>query len=154
MSINEPKYRRSLRILPVCGKKAVESWSFHISWPPQNVHCSLQHISVNIFAGLKTTSLRHNVYSKGPYIKYDRNFLAFFNPLPPSDCKMMSLLLNRKTSLLLILTAICQPPLPPRLRSYLMYGPQDKDSLVTDAFVAPNTVMYSIKFRSSIKRLY
>ena len=49
---------------------------------------------------------------KGPYIKYDRNFLAFFDPLPPSDCKMTSLLLNSMMSLLLILTAIQQPPPP------------------------------------------
>ena len=42
---------------------------------------------------------------------------------------MMSLLLHRMTSLLLILTAIHQPPLPPWLRSYLMYGPLGKYSI-------------------------
>ena len=46
----------------------------------------------------------------------------FLHP-PPSDCKMMSLLLNSITSLLRILPAIHQSPPPPRLRSYLMYGP-------------------------------
>ena len=51
-------------------------------------------------------------WAQGPYIKYDRNFLAFFDPLPPSDCKMTSSLLNSMTSLLLILTAIHQPPSP------------------------------------------
>ena len=45
-----------------------------------------------------------------------------FLPLPPSDCKMTSLLLYSMTSLLLTLTVIHQPPLPPRLPSYLMYG--------------------------------
>ena len=39
-------------------------------------------------------------------------FWPFLTPSPPSDCKMTSFLLNRMTSLLLILTANHQPPLP------------------------------------------
>ena len=60
---------------------------------------------------------------------YENNYLVYYAihyvwpQFPPSDCKMTSSLLNSMTSLLLILTAIHQPPLPPRLRSYLMYGP-------------------------------
>ena len=56
---------------------------------------------------------------KGAY----RNFWAFFDPLPPSERKMTSLLIYTMKSLLLILTAFCQPPLPPRLRSSLKYPP-------------------------------
>ena len=55
--------------------------------------------------------------------KDDRNFSAFFDPLPPSERKMMSLLLYTMTSLLLIVTAFGRPPPPPRLRSSLKYAP-------------------------------
>ena len=40
-----------------------------------------------------------DLYSKGQYIKYDRNFFAFFDPLPSSDSKLKSLMLNTMTSL-------------------------------------------------------
>ena len=60
---------------------------------------------------------------KGAYFKDDRNFSAFFDPLPPSERKMTSLLLYTMTSLLLILTAFCRPPLPPRLRISLKNPP-------------------------------
>ena len=63
---------------------------------------------------------------KGAYFKDDRNFSAFFDPLPPSERKMTSLLLYTMTSLLLILTAFGRPPLPPRLRSSLKYAPLHK----------------------------
>ena len=42
---------------------------------------------------------------KGAYFKDDRNFSAFFDPLPPSERKMTPLLLYTTRSLLLILTA-------------------------------------------------
>ena len=60
---------------------------------------------------------------KGAYFKDDRNFWAFFDPLPPSERKMTSLLLYTMTPLLLILTAFGRPPLPPRLRSSFKYPP-------------------------------
>ena len=60
---------------------------------------------------------------KGAYFKDDRNFWAFFDPLPPSERKMTSLLLYTMTSLLLILTAFGRPPLPPSMRSSLKYPP-------------------------------
>ena len=47
---------------------------------------------------------------KGAYFKDDRNFLAFFDPLPLSERKMTSLLLYTMTSLLL--TAFGRPPSP------------------------------------------
>ena len=48
------------------------------------------------------------------------NYCMHASDTVSSDCKMMSMSLNRMMSLLLIVTANC---LPPRLRSYLMYGP-------------------------------
>ena len=60
---------------------------------------------------------------KGAYFKDDRNFWAIFDPLPPSERKMTSLLLYTMTSLLLILTAFCRPPPSPTLRSSLKYPP-------------------------------
>ena len=67
--------------------------------------------------------LSYLIFAKGAYFKDDRNFLAFFDPLPPSERKMTSLLLYTMTSLLLILTAFGRPPLPPSLRSSLKYLP-------------------------------
>ena len=61
---------------------------------------------------------------QGAYFKDDRNFCALFDHLPSSERKMTSLLLYTMTSLLLILTAFCRPPLPPTLRSSLKYPPQ------------------------------
>ena len=40
-------------------------------------------------------------------------FRPFFYPLPPSEHKMTSLLLNTVTSMLLIVTALGRPPPPP-----------------------------------------
>ena len=51
-------------------------------------------------------------HTKGAYFKDDRNFSAFFDPLPQSERKMTSLLLYTMTSLLLILTAFGRPPSP------------------------------------------
>ena len=48
----------------------------------------------------------------GPYIKYDRIFLAFFDPLLPSDCKIMSLLLNSGHNCYLYCLQFANPPSP------------------------------------------
>ena len=66
----------------------------------------------------------------GADFKDDRNFSAFFDPLPPSERKMTPFLLNAMTSLLLIVTAFGRPPLPPKLRSSLKNAPLTKTKVV------------------------
>ena len=93
--------------------------------------------------------------SKGAYFKDDRNFWGFFTLSPPSERKMMSLLLYTMTSLLLILTAFCRPPLSPRVRSSLKYHPQETDLKQHEAIhkseghsAVPNVTMDSKRCKS------
>ena len=61
-------------------------------------------------------------FYKGPYIKYDRNYLAF---LYPSPLWLQNDVIVTKQRDITISYTDCNSltPLPPRLRSYLLYGP-------------------------------
>ena len=68
---------------------------------------------------------------KVPNIRYGCIFWPFLTP-PPSDCKITQSLPNGIMTLLLMLIAICQFLLPPRLRSYVWPAPKEKESCSRD----------------------
>ena len=84
----------------------------------------MEILRISMLFSVNATYPRQDIQNRqGGFFKDDRNFQAFFDPLPPSERKMTSLLLNTMTSLLLIVTAFGRPPLPPRLRSSLKNAP-------------------------------
>ena len=58
------------------------------------------NLVILIQSGKAKLSMASCVCYKWPYITSDRNFWAFFDPLPPSDRNMTSMILNNMTSLL------------------------------------------------------
>ena len=102
------KWRRdvalSRRQTPLRKGKQLQYLRFNSNFiPHESLRLLLTYLSISgIFSNNNSVSI---ALSNGGFFKDDRNFYAFFDPLPLSERKMTSLLLNTMMSLLLIVTA-------------------------------------------------